>query len=57
MSADDLINLCEQKISKWPLSGHFKLCNIYLTQEMQNDFFIYFLFLLLLFISEILHDS
>ena len=23
--------------AKWPFSGHFEFCNIYLTQEMQND--------------------
>ena len=37
MSANDLINFWDQTISKWPLSGHFEFCNIYLTQEMQND--------------------
>ena len=24
-------------LSKWPFSGHFEFCNIYLTREMQND--------------------
>ena len=37
MSANDLINLWDQTISKWPLSGHFEFCNFYLAQEMQND--------------------
>ena len=37
MSANDLINFWDQTISKWPISGHFVFCNIYLTQEMQND--------------------
>ena len=37
MSANDLINFWDQTISKWPFSGHFEFCNIYLTQEMQND--------------------
>ena len=37
MSANDLNNFWDQTISKWPFSGHFELCNIYLTQEMQND--------------------
>ena len=37
MSANDLINFWDQTISKWPFSGHFKFCNIYLTQERQND--------------------
>ena len=37
MSANDLINFWDQTISKWPLSGHFAFCIIYLTQEMQND--------------------
>ena len=37
MSANDLINLWDQTILKWLFSGHFKFCNIYLTQEMQND--------------------
>ena len=27
----------DQTISKWPFSIHFEFCNIYLTQEMQND--------------------
>ena len=31
------INFWDQTISKWPFSGHFEFCNIYLTQEMQND--------------------
>ena len=29
MSANDLIN--------WPFNSHFEFCNIYSTQEMQND--------------------
>ena len=37
MSANGLINFWDQTISKWPFSGHFEFCNIYLTQEMQND--------------------
>ena len=37
MSANDLINFWDQTISKWAFSGHFKFCNIYLPQEMQND--------------------
>ena len=37
MSASDLINFCDQTISKWPFSGHYEFCNIHLTQEMQND--------------------
>ena len=37
MSATDLIYFCDQTILKWPFSGHFDFCNIYLTQEMQND--------------------
>ena len=37
MSANDLITFWNQTISKWPFSGHFKFGNIYLTQEMQND--------------------
>ena len=37
MSANDLITFWDQTISKWPFSGHFEFCNIYLTQEMQND--------------------
>ena len=44
MSANDLNNFWDQTILKWPLSGHFEfcsqsqiVCNIYLTQEMQND--------------------
>ena len=24
-------------VSQWPFSGHFEFCNIYLTQEMQNN--------------------
>ena len=32
MSANDLINFWDQTIN-----GHFEFCNIYLTQEMQND--------------------
>ena len=30
-------NCWDQTISKWPFNGHFKFCNIYLTQERQND--------------------
>ena len=37
MSANDLINFWDQTISKWPFSVLFDFCNIYLTQEMQND--------------------
>ena len=37
MSANDLIYFWDQTISKWPSSGHFEFCNIYLIQEMQND--------------------
>ena len=37
MSANDLINFWNQTISKWPFSGPFEFCNIYSTQEMQND--------------------
>ena len=37
MSANDTINFWDQTISKWPFNGHFEFCNIYLTQEMQND--------------------
>ena len=37
MSANDLINFWDQTISKWSFSSHFEFCNIYLTQEMQND--------------------
>ena len=37
MSANDLINFWDQTILKWPLSGHFEICNIYLTQEILND--------------------
>ena len=37
MSANDLINFWDQTITKWPFSGHFEFCTIYLTQEMQND--------------------
>ena len=37
MSANELINFWDQTIAKWPFSGHFEFCNIYLTQEMQND--------------------
>ena len=37
MSANDLINFWDHTISKWPFSGHSEFCNIYLTQEMQND--------------------
>ena len=37
MSANDLINFWVQTILKRPFSGHFEFCNIYLTQEMQND--------------------
>ena len=35
--SQDLINFWDQTISKWQFSGYFKFCNIYLTQEMQND--------------------
>ena len=34
MSANDLINFWDQTIS---VSGHFEFLNIYLNQEMQND--------------------
>ena len=37
MLANGLINFWDQTIFKWPFSGHLELCNIYLTQEMQND--------------------
>ena len=37
MLANDLISFWDQTISKWLFSGHFEFCNIYLTQEMQND--------------------
>ena len=37
MSANDLIKFCDQTILKWQFSGPFDFCNIYLTQEMQND--------------------
>ena len=37
MSANDLINFWDQTISKWLFSRHFEFCNIYLTQEMQNE--------------------
>ena len=37
MSANDLINFWDQTFLKWPFSGHVEFCNIYLTQEMQND--------------------
>ena len=37
MSANDLITSWDQTISKWPFSDHFEFCNIYLTQEMQNN--------------------
>ena len=37
MSSNDLITFWNQTTSKWPFSGHFEFCNIYLTQEMQND--------------------
>ena len=37
MSASDLINFWDQKVSKWPFSGDRKFCNIYLTQEMRDD--------------------
>ena len=30
-------NFWDQTISKSPFRGHFEFCNIYLTQEMQND--------------------
>ena len=33
----NMINFWDQTISKWPFSVHFEFCNIYLTQEMQND--------------------
>ena len=35
--ANDLINFWDQTISKWQFSGLFEFCNIYSTQEMQND--------------------
>ena len=37
MSANNLINFWDQTIFKWLFSSHFEFCNIYLTQEMQND--------------------
>ena len=37
MSANDLINSWDQTISKWLFRGHFEFCDIYSTQEMQND--------------------
>ena len=37
MSANDLITFWDQTILKWPSSGHFEVCDIYLTQEMEND--------------------
>ena len=37
ISANDLINFWDQTILKWPFCGHFEFCNLYLTQEMQND--------------------
>ena len=37
MSANDLITFWDQTISKWTFNSHFVFCNIYLTQEMQND--------------------
>ena len=37
MSANNLINFWDQAISRWPFSGHFEFCTIYLTQEIQND--------------------
>ena len=37
MSANDLINSWDQTIAKWQFGGHFEFCNVYLTQEMQND--------------------
>ena len=37
MSANNLINFWDQTILKWLFSSHFEFCNIYLTQEMQND--------------------
>ena len=37
MSANDLNNFWDQTILKWPFSGHFEFCNIYSTQEMQNN--------------------
>ena len=37
MSANDLINFWDPTISKWPFNGNFEFCNIYLIQEMQND--------------------
>ena len=38
MSANHQINFWDQTISKWQFSGHFEFCNIYLAQEMQNNF-------------------
>ena len=37
MSANDLINFWDQKFFKWPFSSRFEFYNIYLVQEMQND--------------------
>ena len=37
MSANDLIIFWDETIIKWTFSVHFEFCNIYLTQEMQND--------------------
>ena len=37
MSANNLVNFWNQTIPKWPFSGYFEFGNIYLTQEMQND--------------------
>ena len=31
-----MINFLDLTIVKWPLSGHFEFCDIYLTQEMQD---------------------
>ena len=33
----NLITFWDQTILKLPLNGHFEFCNIYLTQEMEND--------------------
>ena len=37
MPANDLIRFWDQTISKWLFSGHFEFCNIYFTEEMQNE--------------------
>ena len=39
MSANYLITFEIKQFQnlKWPPNGHFEFCNIYLTQEMQND--------------------